>query len=376
MKKDELGQLLSATRKLCEGVIPRYQTSEYWGTVPRALYRTLAEGGLSGLRVPEEYGGSALGPVEVARVFEEISRVDMGVAVFLSVHAMVCGLVTEFGTSSQKEEILPAAATGDLLLAFALTEPTAGSDARAIRSTARLQGDRYLLKGEKCYITSAGFADYYLTFARTGDHSQRAVASAFLIRKEEAGLIISPPDKKMGGELSPIASLAFKDLWLERSAFVGQEGEGFNIAFSGLAGGRVNIAACANGISQKALEVASTYLKQRTQFGKPLSEFQGLQFMLADMQIQLDAARCLTEKGAQTLLHGSVSEALLAAAVAKCFATDAAMKITTDAVQLLGGAGYLVDYGVERLMREAKMLQIVEGTNQIQRSIIAKDLLQ
>jgi alkylation response protein AidB-like acyl-CoA dehydrogenase len=307
---------------------------------------------------------------------EELAAVDLGPAIFVSVHAMVCGLIAKFGSSAQCAEILPPLAAGKQLAAFALTEPSAGSDAGSLKTEAMPHGDGYILRGEKCYITSAGYADLYLVFARTAPGGSAGV-TAFLVPANSTGLTISPPEKKMGCELSPIASLSLDGVTVPSSAVLGELHGGFKVAMGGLAGGRVSIAACANGLARSALERATAHLKEREQFGKKLAEFQGLQFMLADMRMKLEAAQLLTWQAAHEIdADPSRRQIRLYASAAKCFATDAAMSITTDAVQLFGGAGYIREYQVERLMRDAKMLQIVEGANQLQRELIAREMLR
>jgi len=295
---------------------------------------------------------------------------------------MVCRLIQVFGSESQKARLLPKLATGEWLAAFGLSELSAGSDASALKSTVTAGPHGLTLSGEKCYITSAGFADVYVVFARNQALGPKAI-SAIIIDppapgakpQQRQGFTVSAPDKKMGCELSPIASLQFDNLSLPLENLLGDPAAGYSIALSGLAGGRISIAACANGLSRTAIEAALKHLGEREQFGSKLIEFQGLQFMLADMQMQYEAARLLTREAAQLLSRDPKHpDNRLLPSYAKCFATDAAMKITTDAVQLLGGAGYIKDYGVEKLMRDAKMLQIVEGTNQIQRMVIAREL--
>jgi alkylation response protein AidB-like acyl-CoA dehydrogenase len=369
--------ILETIERLCRSEVPKYQNESCYNTVPRALFTSFAEAGVAGLAVPESFGGIGASAATSAAVFDTISRHDMGPAIFISVHAMVCGLVARFGSDEQKKSILPKLASGEALGAFALTEPHAGSDAQALSTEAVLRGDSYFLTGSKIYITSAGFADLYVVFARTKDSSGTGI-SAFIVPASTKGLTIGIPEKKMGCELSPIASLFFDEAEVPRSHLLGPVHEGFKVALSGLAGGRVNIAACANGLSRAALDAALKHLRERKQFGRALAEFQGLQFMVADMHSRLEAARLLVEKGAQDLDTAGASPATtrLSSSVAKCFATDTAMSITTDAVQLLGGAGYIKEYQVERYMREAKMLQIVEGTNQVQRMIIARELLE
>lgn len=374
---DEQSQLIIDTvRRACSQTIPPYQNESHYNTIPNELLKALSAIGLAGLSIPERYGGIEQSPTITSQVFEEIASFDIGPAIFLSVHAMVCGLISRNGTTEQKEKILPLLASGEKLGAFALTEPGAGSDASALSTTATLKGDTYSLNGSKCYITSAGFADIYIVFARTTSEDTSGI-SAFLVSSDTDGLSIGTPEKKMGAELSPIASLYFDNAQVPSTALLGELNHGFTVALSGLAGGRVNIAACANGIAQTALTLAVDHLKTRNQFGQALANYQGLQFMIADMHQLLEASRALTYKAAHTLeTEPEDKEAIqLTSSTAKCFATDAAMKITTDAVQLLGGAGYMREYRVEGLMRDAKMLQIVEGANQIQRMIIARSLL-
>lgn len=368
--------ILETIERICRSEIPKYQNEKFYNTVPRALFKVFGDAGLAGLSVPESFGGIAASATTCAAAFELISRYDMGPAIFISVHCMVCGLISRFGSKEQKATFLPKLASGEMLGAFALTEPGAGSDAQSLSTEAAITASGYSLKGSKCYITSAGYADLYVVFARTADAAGSGI-SAFLVSSHVAGMSVGSPEKKMGCELSPIASLFFEDTHLPHSALLGPLHQGFKVALSGLAGGRVNIAACANGLSHAALDAAVKHLKERKQFGKVLAEFQGLQFMVADMYTKLEAARLLTIKAAADLdaPSSSVSSTRLSSSVAKCFATDAAMAVTTDAVQLLGGAGYIKEYAVERYMREAKMLQIVEGANQVQRMIIARDLL-
>lgn len=369
--------VLETIERVCRSEIAKYQNEQFCNTVPRPLFRAFSDAGVAGLSVPESLGGIAASASTCAAAFELISRYDLGPAIFLSVHAMVCGLIGRFGTKEQKEDLLPRLASGELLGAFALTEPGAGSDAQSLTTEAAIVSGGYSLKGSKCYITSAGYADLYVVFARTTDAAGSGI-SAFLVPASAKGMSIGSPEKKMGCELSPIASLFFDEALIPASALLGPLHQGFKVALSGLAGGRVNIAACANGLASAALDVAVRHLRERKQFGKALAEFQGLQFMVADMHTRLEAARLLTHKAAQDLdtPAASASSTRLSSSVAKCFATDAAMSITTDAVQLLGGAGYIKEYAVERLMREAKMLQIVEGANQIQRMIIAREILE
>ncbi|MCB0311237.1 MAG: acyl-CoA dehydrogenase family protein, partial [Bdellovibrionales bacterium] len=291
-------------------------------------------------------------------------------------HNMACELIERFGTSAQQGRYLTRLASGELLAAFGLTEPGAGSNASALKTHASRRGDNFILNGEKCYITSAGWAGVYLVFARTLEGSAgKDGISAFLVDDDCSGLSISPAEKKMGAELSPIASLTFNEAQVPAGQLLGELHKGYQIALSGLARGRIGIAAIANGIASAAIKLAMKHLSERMQFEQRLIEFQGLQFMLADMQTSLEAAQLLTWQAAHTLESFPKSPLNRRyPSHAKLFATDSAMRITTDAVQLLGGAGYIKEYGAEKLMRDAKMLQIVEGTNQIQRLVIAREL--
>ena len=370
----ELEEIRQTVRTFALKEIPPLQNSEHGNQFPESLWKKIGEAGLAGINVPEDFDGIGLTATAIMTVIEELAKIDLGPAIFLGVHSMVSGIVLRHGTDAQKKKYLPQLASGKMLGAFALTEPQAGSDAAELKSFAEKKDGGFILNGQKCYITSAGSAGLYVVFAKTRtDAPARQSISAFLLEAPVQGLTVSAPEKKMGCELSPIASLYFDNIKLPADALIGTLHEGYKVALSGLAGGRINIAASANGLSSSAIELAKRHLLERVQFGQPLASFQGLQFMLADMMMQYEAARLLTLQAADELT--TTKQSKMKASMAKCFATDSAMKITTDAVQLLGGAGYLKEYSVERLMREAKMLQIVEGTNQIQRMVIAKEIL-
>jgi alkylation response protein AidB-like acyl-CoA dehydrogenase len=371
MNNIEHAQILESVRKMALKEIPSFQTEEFYGTLPRPLFDSMAALGLTGLSISEANGGMGAPAKLIAGVLEEISQVDLGPAIFLSVHLMVSKMIETFGNDAQKKKYLDGLIEGKLLAAFGLTEASAGSDASAIKTSAQETPNGYVLNGSKIYITSAGWADLYVTFAKMPDGKM----SAFIVPAQTKGLVIGSPEKKMGCELSPIATLTFENMELPKEALLGELGQGYKVALNGLAGGRVSIAACANGLSQSALQRAVAYLKEREQFGKPLIEMQGLQFMLADMKIKLETAKLITAQAADIIDNkSSQGDQRLFSSIAKCYATDSAMAVTTDAVQLFGGAGYIKEYQVERLMRDAKMLQIVEGTNQIQRMIIAREL--
>ncbi|MCB0359159.1 MAG: acyl-CoA dehydrogenase family protein [Bdellovibrionales bacterium] len=361
----ELRELASTARKFAEARL---------GTVgfQREHFNDMGELGLAGMCLDEAVGGSSFDSLSIAATIFEIARVQLGPAIYLSVHQMVSKLIQNYWEAPDKQSLLSELAAGTKLGAYCLTEASAGSDASSLKTTARQEssGD-WLLNGEKIYITSAGLADVYLVFARTSD-SARSSITAFLVTKESRGIEFGPAERKMGAEGSPIGSVLLRDCRVPADRVVGGVGEGYRIALSGLNGGRINIAAAACGLSSAAITLARSHLSERSQFGSPLKDFQGLQFMIAEMAMKLRAAVLVTRDAAGELDRAPTVN--WPASIAKCFASDRAMEITTDAVQLFGGAGYLADYKVEQLMRDAKMLQIVEGTNQIQRVLIARSL--
>lgn len=346
---------------------------------PRAVFNSLSHLGLTGLSIGEEYGGISGSARLQAAVYDLISCQNLGPAIFTSVHGMASGLIEKFGSAEQKSELLPKLASGEMLGAFALSEAEAGSDANNLSATIieTPDGSGFILNGEKAWITSAGAASMYVAFARVKGTKGKDGVTALLISADQQGLTIGAPEKKMGCELSPIATLTFSDALIPKEAILGELGGGMKIAYGGLTGGRINIAACANGLSRSALNRTVAYIKERKAFGSRLSDFQGIQFKIADMQTALDAATLLVRDAAMMQeLAPADSETRLRAAEAKLFATDTAMKITTEAVQLHGAMGYMQETGVEQLMRDAKMLQIVEGANEIQRGIIARGVLE
>jgi len=369
-------EIRQSVRKLAKERIPGFQLASHSEEFPIELFKDFAKLGLTGLSIGDQHGGTKSPPTTIALVMEEIAAVDLGPAIFLSVHLMVSALIEKFASDQLKQRYLPRLASGELLAAFALTESSAGSDAAALKTLAKPDGSKgYRLNGDKCWITSAGAADLYIVFARTDPQGGKRGISAFLVERDSEGLSFGPPEQKMGCELSPIATMQFDNTPVSSEQVVGTLNGGYEIAMGGLAGGRINIAACANGLSQSAINLAVAYLKERRQFDRALIEFQGLQFMLADMKMALEASRMLTWRAAKYLeTNPDATNYRLHPSIAKCFSTDAAMKITTDAVQLFGGSGYVKDFPVEKLMRDAKMLQIVEGTNQIQRNVIAREM--
>jgi len=374
-------ELISPVQNLCREELTKLclEALKSKTAFPHGVLRSLAELGLTGLSISEDFGGIKGGARLQAAVYDLISTQNLGPAIFISVHGMVSGLIEKFGSPEQQQAILPKLASGEWLGAFALSESDAGSDASNLSATLTEtpDGSAFILNGEKCWITSAGAASLYLVFARLQGTQGKEGIAALLIQEDQQGLTIGSPEKKMGCELSPIATLTFSEAVIPKEALLGKLGDGIKIAYGGLTGGRINIAACANGLSRSALDKTVQYMKERKAFGSRLSDFQGLQFKIADMQTALDAASLLV-RDAATLqeLSPADSETRLRAAEAKLFATDTAMKITTEAVQLHGAMGYMKETGVEQLMRDAKMLQIVEGANEIQRGIIARGVLE
>ncbi|MFT7839445.1 acyl-CoA dehydrogenase family protein [Saccharothrix sp. BKS2] len=368
----EAEDLLDLVREIArEELAPHAAEHEEHERFPREKFRLLGRSGLLGLPYPEEFGGGAL-PYEVyLQALEEVASAWMSVGVGLSVHVMSCYALATFGTDEQRARWLPDALAGDLLGGYALSESHAGSDAAALSTRAARDGDEYVVNGTKAWITHAGVADFYTLMARTSDDGGRGI-SCFLAPGRVEGLTAAPPERKMGLTGSTTAQLTFEDVRLAADRLVGAEGDGLKIALSALDSGRLGIAACAVGLAQAALDEAVAYAKTRTQFGRAIIDFQGLEFLLADMAAAVDSARATYLDGARRRDRGLPFRRQ--AAVAKLVCTDAAMRVTTDAVQVLGGAGYTRDFPVERYMREAKVLQIFEGTNQIQRLVIGREL--
>ncbi len=338
---------------------------------PRQVYRQMGELGLMGITVPETHGGNIMSRFSGVLVYEELARGDMATAVGLSVHNMVTGSIAHFGDEEQLHRWVHPLASGEMLGAFSLSEAGAGSDASSIQCQAKLRDNQYILNGTKTWVTNGGEADLYLVMARTTEG--RAGVSCFIIEKNSHGFTFGKTERKMGLHSSPTRELIFTDCAIPVDQRLGTEGQGLKIALSSLDGGRINIGAIAVGVAQAAFETAKHYAHEREQFGQSIDTFQAIQFMLADMAMKIEAARLLVYEAAYKLDHGQ--SAGMYASMAKCFATDMAMEVTTNAVQILGGAGYVNDYPVERYMRDIKVSQIFEGTNQIQRIVIARALL-
>ncbi|MFK0228752.1 acyl-CoA dehydrogenase family protein [Streptomyces sp. NPDC090303] len=380
MPTDEARELLSLVRDIARREIaPHAAEEEAAGRFPRELFALLSRSGLLGLPYDPEYGGGGQ-PYEVyLQVLEELAAARLTVGLGASVHTLSCHALAGYGTDEQRAAHLPAMLGGGLLGAYCLSEPSAGSDAAALRTRAvrdaqgegEAAGD-WVIDGTKAWITHGGLADFCTVMARTGGAGARGI-TAFLVPGDAPGLRAAPPERKMGMKGSPTAQLHFDGVRVPDDRRLGAEGQGFAIALDALDSGRLGIAACAVGLAQAALDEAVGYARERRQFGRPIADFQGLRFLLADMATQVEAGRALYLEAARLRDEGRPFGRC--AAMAKLFCTDAAMRVTTDAVQVLGGYGYTADFPVERYLREAKMLQIVEGTNQIQRVVIARHLV-
>ncbi|MDI3420137.1 acyl-CoA dehydrogenase family protein [Streptomyces luteolus] len=370
---EEARDLLALVREIAQREIaPAAAEGEDAGRFPREVFTLLSESGLLGLPYDSEFGGGDQ-PYEVyLQVLEELAAARLTVGLGVSVHTLAAHALAGYGTKEQQAEHLPAMLGGGLLGAYCLSEPASGSDAASLRTKAVRDGDGWVIDGGKAWITHGGIADFYTVMARSGGEGAKGI-TAYLVPGDAEGLTAAVPERKMGLKGSPTAQLHFDGVRVSDARRIGEEGQGFAIALSALDSGRLGIAACAIGVAQAALDEAAAYARDRRQFGRPIADFQGLRFMLADMGTQIEAGRALYLSAAR--LRDAGLPFSRQAAMAKLFCTDAAMRVTTDAVQVLGGYGYTLDFPVERLMREAKVLQIVEGTNQIQRVVIARHLI-
>lgn len=368
----EAGDLLDLVSEISDRELaPRVAAAEAAAEFPREVFSTLGRAGLLSLPYPEEVGGGGQ-PYEVyLQVLEEIAARWTAVAMGVSVHVLSCFPVADWGTDLQRERWLPQMLSGQTLGAYCLSEPHCGSDAAALTTRAQLVGDDYVVSGVKAWITHAGVADFYNLMVRTGDSGASGI-SCLLAPAGTPGMSFGAPEHKMGAMSSPTAQVILDSAHVPAAELIGAPGDGFRIAMQALDAGRLGIAACAVGLARGALDEALRYARERQAFGHSIVGFQGLQFMLADMDTQIHAARALLLEAAR--LKDAGRPFTLPAARAKLLATDVAMRVTTDAVQVLGGAGYTTDFPVERYMREAKLLQIVEGTNQIQRVVIGRAL--
>ena len=354
-------------------VAPAVEQMEKEDRFPRELIDRMGELGLMGIPIPESYGGSGMDYISYIIAIHELSKVSATLGVILSVHTSVgTNPILMFGTDEQKQHYLPKLAAGEYVGAFALTEPSAGSDASSLKTIAKRDGDHYILQGSKVFITNGGEADTYITFARTGEAPGSKGISAFIVEKDSPGLIIGKKEKKMGLRGSNTVELTFDQCRISKSQLLGTQGKGFKIAMAILNVGRIGIAAQALGIGEGALEHAIAYAKERKQFGKSIAANQGISFKLADMATEVEAAKLLTYQAAALVEQGA--SCAKEVSMAKMYASKTAMRTAIETVQIFGGYGYTEDYPAERYFRDAKVTEIYEGSNEIQRIVIAKNL--
>jgi alkylation response protein AidB-like acyl-CoA dehydrogenase len=340
---------------------------------PTEALRRAAALGFAGIYVGEEFGGSGLGRVDATIIFEELAAACVSTAAYLSIHNMAAWMIDRFGTRAQRARFLPELMTMARFASYCLTEPGSGSDAAALATKAVRDGADYVLNGTKAFISGASVSDLYVTMVRTGEAGPNGI-SCLVVENGTPGLSFGKREKKLGWHTQPTAMVIFEDCRVPVANRLGEEGEGFKIAMMGLDGGRLNISACSLGGARACLEAARGHMLERRQFGQPLADFQALRFKLADMATELDAARLMVSRGAASLDRGD-PQATMHCAMAKRFATDAGFRICNDALQLFGGYGYLKDFAIERYLRDVRVHQILEGTNEIMRVIIARRLL-
>ena len=341
---------------------------------PEAALRAAAALGFAGIYVKDEFGGSGLSRLDATIIFEELAAACVSTAAYLSIHNMAAWMIDRFGDAAQRARFLPKLMTMEHFASYCLTEPGSGSDAAALQTRARLDGDHYVLNGSKAFISGGGRSDLYVTMVRTGEPGAKGI-SCLVVENGTPGLSFGKQEQKLGWHSQPTAMVNFTDCHVPVANRLGAEGEGFSIAMMGLDGGRLNIGACSLGGARAAYEAARGYMLERRQFGTRLADFQALQFKLADMMTELDAARLLLRRAAQSLDNDD-PDATLHCAMAKRLATDAGFLVCNEALQLHGGYGYLRDFPIERYLRDVRVHQILEGTNEIMRVIIARRLLR
>lgn len=341
---------------------------------PVETLRKAAALGFAGIYVNQALGGCGLGRLEASLIFEELSTACVSTAAYLSIHNMVSWMIDSFGNTIHHQKWLPKLMSMELLSSYCLTEPGAGSDAASLKTKAIKDGNDYILNGEKAFISGGGVSDIYLCMVRTGSDGPKGI-TALVVEKGTPGLSFGKKEKKMGWNSQPTTTVIFQDCRVPQANRLGEEGEGFKIAMKGLEGGRINIASCSLGGARFCLETSLAYMKERSQFGQKLAEFEALQFRLADMATDLEAARLMVHRAALKLQNGE-GDATIASAMAKRFATDVGFQICNEALQLHGGYGYIKDYQIERYVRDLRVHQILEGTNEIMRVIIARALLK
>lgn len=363
-----------ARRFALESLLPHTGSWDRDKFFPVDLIRSTAELGFAGIYVPESGGGSGLGRLDAAVIFEQLAYGDVSTAAFISIHNMATWMIDRFGGAEVKARFLPELVRMEKIASYCLTEPGSGSDAAALKATAKRDGDHYVLNGTKQFISGAGINDIYVCMVRTSEEKSKGI-SCLVIEKGTPGLSFGAPEKKLGWNASPTAQVIFEDCRVPTQNLVGAEGDGFRFAMAGLDGGRLNIGACSLGGAQRCLDEAVAYTKDRQQFGQPIADFQNTQFMLADMATDLEAARALLYIAAAKVTANAPDKSRFSA-MAKRLATDNGSKIVNDALQLFGGYGYLRDYPIERFWRDLRVHSILEGTNQVMRMIVGRDLLR
>jgi acyl-CoA dehydrogenase len=341
---------------------------------PVDVWKAAGELGFGAIYVSEDSGGIGLGRLEAALIMEAMSYGCPATSAYISIHNMAAWMIDTFGGQELKNRYLPDLVTMERIASYCLTEPGSGSDAAALKTTARLDGDHYVLNGTKQFISGGGYNDVYVVMVRTGEHKTKGI-SCLVVDKETPGVSFGAPERKLGWNASPTAQMIFEDARVPVANRVGEEGEGFRFAMAGLDGGRINIGACSLGGAQRCLDEAIAYVKDRRQFDQPIADFQNTQFMLADMATDLEAARALLYLAAAKITANAPDKSRFSA-MAKRLATDSGSRIVNDALQLFGGYGYLRDYPVERFWRDLRVHSILEGTNQVMRMIVGRDLLR
>lgn len=373
LKEDQLAYQETARQFAEKEMAPFAGTWDEESIFPVETLRKAAALGFAGIYTSPEFGGSGVGRLEASLIFEELSSACPSTAAYISIHNMVSWMIDSFGNGEQRKTWLPKLMTMEHLSSYCLTEPSSGSDASSLKTKAMKEGDDYILNGEKAFISGGGVSDLYLCMVRTGEEGPNGI-SAIVVEKGTPGLSFGKPEKKMGWKSQPTTTVIFQNCKVPITNRIGEEGQGFKIAMQGLDGGRINIASCSLGGARACLEKSIAYMKERTQFGKKLAEFEALQFRLADMATELEAARLMVQRAAGKLEQKD-PEATLASAMAKRFATDIGFKVCNEALQLHGGYGYIKDYEIERYVRDLRVHQILEGTNEIMRLIIARKIL-
>ncbi|REC55045.1 acyl-CoA dehydrogenase [Rhodosalinus sediminis] len=357
-----------------EHIAPHAQAWERAGTIPRELWPRVAELGLAGIYVSEEHGGSGLGRLDAALVFEALAMACPSVGSFLSIHNMCGGMIDTYGSEETKARWLPALCSMEKVFSYCLTEPASGSDAAALKTRAEKTNEGYVLNGTKAFISGGSYSDAYVVMCRTGAEGPKGI-STVIVEDGTPGLSFGGLEEKMGWRAQPTAQVQFDDCLVPHENLMGEEGRGFSYAMAGLDGGRLNIAASALGGAQAALDAALAYTGERTAFGQTLDRFQALQFKLAEMEVKLQSARTFLRQAAWKL-DEKAPDATKFCAMAKLYVTDAAFEVANECLQLHGGYGYLADYGIEKIVRDLRVHQILEGTNEIMRLIVARQMLE